>query len=285
MTIPGSAYWPVELESAFDQDTKLPVLSPIALRVVQLSDDPLCDSRRLGETISGDPGLSARVLKLANSSFYGYGGQVTNLQQAIVLLGFGTIKNVILGISLTDLFPRMPSSKYVDHFWQDSYLTGCLAFLIARSIRHPNQAYAFTAGLLHDVGKLVLQTKYPAETRAIGEKASDDAEALKMEGECFGFNHAHVGAWLAATWKFPDALIEAIGRHNDPDQATCDGLLTTIVCVAGHLKGSRDETLPDGIPDTLLIHGIDRDLLTKVWDSWYKQRDGHLSTLDLMKTL
>lgn len=282
MSSSATALWPVSVDRAFDGETRLPVLSPVALRVIQLSDDPLCDARKVAETVSADAGLTARILKLANSSYYGYAGQMTSLPQAIVLLGNGTIRNVVLGLSMSDLCKSTGSTPYVDGFWENSFLAGCLALSAAKLIGHAHHAHAFTAGLLHDVGKLIIQHSCVDVANMIAGQLTDESTSVvDVEERLLGFNHAHVGGWAAARWKFPPTLIEAIGLHESPQSATLDPELCASVALAAHYAASASEVTPDdGWPRPRPFEG---ELFDKLWQTWVPQRAEQLNTLEFMR--
>ena len=276
-------YWPDAVKTAFKRDLNLPVLSPVAIRVVQLSNDPVCDSRRLGETISADPGLSARVLKLANSSYYGFSGDIISVQQAIILIGFSAIRNLVLGLSMKDLFANCPETTYLDELWSHSYLTACLADTLVSYISCPHQCYTFTAGLLHNIGKLVIQSTYSKQTSAIiGASYSQNIPLHLVEEKVIGFNHAHVGGWAAKCWNLPTSLVETIALHHTPTKAKEASTLCAITSLSSFLARRKDETLPTDIPSVFLIPQISETMLVKMWEKWIPLRQTHLEAVGFL---
>ena len=203
---------------------RLPTIPAVAVRIVDLVQRPDVSIDVLGETIAADPALAARVLRTANSGFYGRPRSVTRIRDAILVLGLRTVKTLALGFSLVgDL--RGHAGKGVDHtwLWQRSLLTATIGrTLSARSGKRIDDE-AFLGGLLHMLGVIALEQALGDEYDAIGKKVGPDITALsKAESKRFGIDHPRVGAALAERWNLPSELVAAIRYSLTPDQAPED---------------------------------------------------------------
>jgi len=194
---------------------QLPSLPSVVAQLLDLfsAEDP--DSAAIGRAFDHDQALAARVLRVANSSFYGMTGQVGSVQNAIVVLGLRNLRNLTLAAAVTTSFPAFASDWFDQKiFWQHSLAVAQGADVLAqRAGMH--QESAFTTGLLHDIGRLALITCFPAQMREVVLYQRDrDCDAGEAEQAVLGLDHAMVGAALARRWKFPAAVQEAIARHH-----------------------------------------------------------------------
>jgi putative nucleotidyltransferase with HDIG domain len=179
--------------------------------------------------IARDQGLTARVLRIANSSFYGLQHKVGSINEAVVVLGFRAIRSMVLAVGINGVFR-------VDHctgFNPQTYLRHSVAVgLAARSLAQltgHNPELAFTAGILHDLGELALASNFTvqyAETLAYQRK--HDCFLVVAERDILGMDHSEVGGLLADTWRFPNELRQALAEHHSPAAATADSLADLI---------------------------------------------------------
>ena len=228
----------------------LPSLPAVVMELLDSIDAEEVDIAVLARKVALDGALTAKTLRLANSSLYGLQVRVTTLQQAITYLGFQTARNLITAAALTGCFPEGRCRGFSHPaFWRHSLATAICAQVLARHLRF-NQDYAFTAGLLHDVGRLVLVSCFPDHyARVIAWRGAQDAQWLDAERTVLGIDHVDAGLALAEHWHFSDTMRLAIGHHHAPDVPGA-GFLAAIVHVADaivhalDLAGVADETVP-----------------------------------------
>lgn len=203
--------------------------------MISLTDDPNSTAKDLNDVISQDQSLTASVLRLANSAYYGFPRRISTVTEAIILLGFNAIRGLVLAASVHDVLNREMSGYALGQgeLWRHSYACGIGARIIARRVKFPIIDQAFTAGLLHDIGKVVLnfflQDVYQEVTRRI-EK--EKVPFMVAEATVLGFDHAAVGARVAEAWNLPVELAEPIAYHHQPMAAPNHRRLAAIVHVS-----------------------------------------------------
>ena len=226
----------------------LPALPTIVLELLSSFDDPDVDIARLATTISHDQALTARTLRLANSSFYGLSAKVKTISQAIMMLGFDTVRTLVATGAIVHVLPAGNAAPLdLAQFWRHSMATAVCARNVARRTRlNPEQA--FLGGLLHDIGRLVLATRFPLQYgAALAWRIEHDAWQIEAEQQVLGMTHQQVGLMLAEAWQFPPLIQRAIGFHHAP--AVDDlGDLPSIVHVANTIVHALDLDGGNGAP-------------------------------------
>ncbi len=195
-------------------------LPEITTRVVAVVENPKSTARDVHEIIRNDPALAVKILKVVNSAFYGLPAQVASLDRAIVMLGLSAVKNIALAASLSRLFrPGAISTRFdARDLWTHSVSVGVCARLLAEQ-GHIAAEEIFVAGLVHDIGLLAEYQLFPEKLRETSERAETSAENfLEVERELIGADHQAFGAALAARWKFPFSLRNAIAYHHNPER-------------------------------------------------------------------
>ncbi len=228
----------------------LPSLPAVVMELLSSIDQEDADISVLAKKVSYDQALTAKTLRLANSSLYGLQVKVTTIQQAITFLGFQTTRNLITAAAVTGCFAAGQCPGFDDKaFWRHSIATAACCKVLARRVRF-NQDYAFTAGLLHDIGRLVLVSSFPERYQQVMEyRNTNDTYVLDAEHAVMGADHVMAGLALAEHWNFSDTMKSAIAFHHDPD-AEGAGVLAAIVHVANaivhalDLAGDPDELVP-----------------------------------------
>ena len=228
----------------------LPSLPAVVMELLGSIDQEDVDISVLAKKVSHDQALTAKTLRLANSSLYSLQVKVTTIQQAITFLGFQTTRNLITAAAVTGCFAQGQCAGFSHKaFWRHSIATAACCKVLARRMR-VNQDYAFTAGLLHDIGRLVLVSTFPQQyEEVLAHQRRTDSALLDAEREVMGVDHVVAGAALAQHWNFSDTMKTAIACHHDPD-APGAGLLAMIVHVANaivhalDLVGDEDELVP-----------------------------------------
>jgi putative nucleotidyltransferase with HDIG domain len=228
----------------------LPSLPAVVMELLNSIEQDEIDISVLARKVSYDQALTAKTLRLANSSSYGLQVKVTTIQQAITFLGFQATRNLIMAAAITGCFPNGRCHGFNDRaFWRHSFATAVCARALARRLRF-NQDVAFTAGLLHDIGRLVLVTAHPQAYRAVIDwHTAQSAGWLQAERAVLGVDHVDAGVALAEHWQFSDTMRQAIAYHHAPDLHGA-GFLAAIVHVADavvhalDIAGEAEEVVP-----------------------------------------
>ena len=207
----------VEAERLIRRVEELPTLPAIITRILEVLEDERTSARDLERVVSCDQSIAARVLRIANSAYYGFSREITTMHRAIIILGFQTVRALALGSSIFETFLGGDKRSCFDRttYWLHSIATSRCAMAMARRTGGVDSEEAFMAGLLHDIGMVVMDHVMREEYRPVLEKAIRQEGPLhRLEREAWGFDHADVGAWLGEHWKFPVSLLEAIGFHH-----------------------------------------------------------------------
>lgn len=241
---------PIAIEEVVKHIRDLPSLSAVVVELLASMEHEDVDIHVLAAKISLDQALAAKTLRLANSSFYGMSAKVTTIQQAISVLGFHSIRTLVTACSITASFAETPGGTLnFKGFWRHSVGTAACARLLAPHFRI-NPDTAFTAGLLHDIGALVLATRFPAQYAAmLAHRHEHDCYIVEAEQAVFGIDHALVGRALAAYWKFPISIQDAVADHHNPATPARPGLpqlvhVANTVAHALDLSEIEDDLVP-----------------------------------------
>lgn len=196
----------------------IPTLPIVASQVNDLINNPHSSASDIAEVLKQDQALTAKVLKLVNSPYYGVPGGVTSVQRALTFLGFNTVAQIVLSVSVLSLFPQEStrSSFSIPAFWTHSLATAITAGVIARTVKHPRPDEAFTCGLLHDIGKMVIHQIAPEIlTDTIDLAKKNSISFLEAEMELGLPTHTQIGRKTAELWGLPIVIQECIYRHHD----------------------------------------------------------------------
>jgi HD-like signal output (HDOD) protein len=206
----------------------------VCIQMLDLVDSPKATAHEIGEVIASDPNLSARLLKLVNSSFYGYSNSIDTLSRAIAIVGMRELYSLAVSVTAIRSFSKIPVEIIsMDTFWRHSLFCGIIARYLGKrcGILHPERL--FVAGLLHDIGALVVFARAPEKAKELLLVAQGDENTLAYaEQQEFGFSHADLGGMLAELWNLPDTLVEAISCHHNPLDAVCSKQQAAIIKIA-----------------------------------------------------
>ncbi len=222
----------------------LPTLPQVVAKVMQVVGNPMATAADLNEVISMDQALTAKVLRLANSAYYGFPKEITNITQAVVILGFNTIRNLALSVSVHRLLFEGRERGRFSHrdFWKHSVATAVLAKILAKKVGFKSEENAFTAGLLHDIGKNFFDQHSHEEFNQALQASRQTGRPLWMEErEILSLDHGQVGRWMAEKWNLPADLTAAIALHHQPNLEDAHGVLVAIVHAANEI--SREQGL------------------------------------------
>ena len=209
----------------------LPTIPVLLARILTVVDGERSSVRDLVEVMQRDQSLTARVLRLANSGFFGYARQVASVSRAVMLLGFSTVRNLALGMKIWETLVAEPGLSLAE-LWTHSALVGLAARQIAQRTHVADPEEVFTAGLLHDVGRVILSLRFKQRYGAVS--AGPAAELVSRERHAFGVDHAQAGGWLAEAWQLPLVLASTAAHHHDRLDSTTLGV-PTIVNLANRL--------------------------------------------------
>lgn len=225
-----------EVKRNIQRIKNLPTLPPIVSKVAKMVENPETSTADVGKVIAQDQVLSARVLRMANSPFFGMSRKISSVTQGLVILGFDVIKGLVLTSSVFEMI-----QDSIVGLWEHS--TGCAAAakIIAGIVEQPDPEEVSVAALLHDLGKVVLTARMPKEdTARIMELVSEKRISFfEAERQALGFTHAEIGLWLAQHWKLPPTITEPMCLHHAPAKATAAPRQTAIVHLADIIIRAR----------------------------------------------
>jgi putative nucleotidyltransferase with HDIG domain len=235
---------------------QLPAHPNVAMRVVLETNDPRSSAARLGRLIEIDPSLTAHVMRLANSAFYGLSTRVSSAARAVAVLGFSMVRSMAAGIATGVLDPD--SGALPAGFWEHSVATAVAASLLAPRVGCSGSD-AFSLGLLHDVGAALLYRLHPEAYEMVVNRAiAGGVPLVHAEHEAFGTSHDVAAGRVFAAWKFPPDLVRAIGNHHQPVRSQPASPLSALLAAAEELA----HWLPDAPrgepyrPDALAAIGV-----------------------------
>ncbi len=223
------------LEHIVNKVNDMPVLPNRVNKIIEITEDPDSTIEDLEREILKDQSLTSRILKLANSAYYGYPRKINTVSQATILLGFQTVKSMALASTVSKMMEAELKGYALEEndLWTQSQTCAIVSRYIAKDIHYPRPETAYIAGLLRDIGKTILNFYVEQEYNAIVNKVEyGHMSFLDAEEEILGFNHAQVGEKIATKWNFPEELVEAIGLHHSPEKSTIDPELVSIVHIA-----------------------------------------------------
>lgn len=237
---------------------ELPTLPHVAAKLTALVRNPRVSASDVGQAIAADQAMTTRVLRLVNSAYYGFPRKISTIQQAVVILGFNAVKNLVLGASVFDLFRSRNGTLDRYELWVHSVGCGIAAKMIVGKTRGADPEEAFTAGILHDVGKVIIDTSLGDQARRIDELvAAGEVSRYEAEQQVLGVSHATIGRWGAEQWNLPTPLTQAIAHHHQPSRAeeskigVCAIAVADRVCRQIGMGSGGDALVPEVEPQAL----------------------------------
>lgn len=194
-------------------------LPDVYLRINRLIEDPDSTVADIANVVSQDPSFTIRLLGIANSSLYHFSSRIETVARAVTIIGTGQVRNLSLSMSVASSFDGMPNELVsMSNFWRHSLLCALVSRHLAEEARRCDRDVLFTAGLLHDIGELVIFSRLPAQAQQALLVVLDSGEEIAVpqaERQIIGFDHADVGGELARYWNLPPVLTECIAHHHD----------------------------------------------------------------------
>ncbi|HWP95787.1 MAG TPA: HDOD domain-containing protein [Syntrophomonadaceae bacterium] len=225
----------ISLESIIEAVNDIPALPHVVVRIMQLTDDPNTTPQDIHSVLNQDQAMTARVLRLANSAYYGYARRIATITDAVVLLGFNTIRSIVMAAAVSELLNKKIEGYALEEgeLWRHSQASAITARFLARRCKFAQVDLAYTAGLLHDIGKVILNRYMKDAYHEVVDLVSNqEMPFMQAEEQVLGCNHALIGARVAEKWSLPPQLVEAIQLHHYPDLAQANEKLTAIVHMA-----------------------------------------------------
>lgn len=222
-----------ELELIIMTAGDLPTIPVVATKVMQLIENETTTAEEMARVVAADPAVAARVLKISNSSFYGCQRQIQTLSHAIMILGFSTLKSLVVAASLKQVYK--PYGLTEKMLWEHSFGAGLAARIIANATRLVNEEEAFLGGLFHDIGKIIMNTMDNQQFQSVMQKCyNENISFQEAEQQVYPYTHAEVGGLVIKKWNFPATLMNAVLSHHSFDFAGDeDPYQVRLSCVVG----------------------------------------------------
>lgn len=228
----------------------------ICFKVFELMESKHGTAEAMGDVISQDPNLTARLLKIVNSAYFNFPSRIDTVSRAVSIIGSADLYNLVVAVKAVRCFSKIPADLVnIDSFWQHSLYTGLIAKDIAKKckILHPERL--FIAGLLHDIGSLILFNAQPDISRQMLDEVEGSEAGLAIaEQEAYGYTHADVGSDLMKIWNLPEALQEATKYHHNPTAAKTAVFETSVLHLADALANQTGMgTFAEEAPEEVFI--------------------------------
>jgi HD-like signal output (HDOD) protein len=216
---------PDQLQDLLNNFEELPTIPEILFQILRILDDPDSGAGDLAEVVRLDAPLTARILRLANSPYYSTRGDMADIHRCIAVLGYRTIRQVAICVSVATSVvtaaARAQGELDYRELWRHSVATGAIAKKLAEMTGYPEPEEVFTAGLLHDLGKFILEIYSPRSYgQVIASRRDSGLSLVEAERDAFGFDHAVLGEAFGFSWRFPGLLNRCFGHHHDSDGPT-----------------------------------------------------------------
>ena len=221
------------LQNLVDKSPQISSLPTIFFQINAAVEDPESSFVETGEIISSDPSLSARLLRIVNSSFFGFPNEIETITHAVTIVGMAQLRDLALATTVVNQFKGIPKNLInMENFWLHSVATGLTAKVIAIYRRETNADRFYLMGMLHDLGRLLLLLNIPDSMKAVVEKYESGGILYEVENDVLGFDHAAAAGQLMQSWQLPVMLQEAVAYHHKPQQAPKYPVAASIVHLA-----------------------------------------------------
>lgn len=249
------------LKERLSRIEELPSLPTIVAEINELLSNPKASAKQLAVTIMRDPAITAKVLKISNSAFFGFAQPITSVNQAIVALGFNTVRSIVLCSSVIEAFSGDSKFKTFNRreFWVFSVAVGAAARVVARNAKAPKLENAFVAGLLHGVGKIIFDEYFHEPfMRAVEKSKAEQMSWWEAEKACFGITDAVVSGVMLQIWKLSDDLALPVMYQEDPFEAPEEHRANAAFVLVGNVLA---RTLMVGDPGDILVPALSPEVL------------------------
>ena len=214
-----------QIFSHIQESTPLPSLPHILIKLIDVCDNEEAPISTVGPIVAQDTAMSSKVLRLVNSAYFDLQRTFSDLDKAVVFLGASTIKDLAINASVQQVISGLKNSNgfNIGHFWYNSLLSATLGRRIAQAINHTNTEEVYLAGLLHNIGHLILFNTFPKEYTLVQEKRVNGPSECTEEERLIGVNHCEAGAWLIRKWKISPFIADAAYYHHHAPEYIKDG--------------------------------------------------------------
>ena len=287
----GSELARMKLRAKIEQIKNLPTLPEVASKLMNMLLDEACSAAQLAKEIANDQSLTAKVLKVVNSAYYGFHRQITTLQEAVVILGLEEMQRLIATISVFSVLkPSTIGTFSRKSLWEHSVATAIAGELIAVRLGRSMKGI-FVCGLLHDIGKVALDQFFHEDWEAILNKAQKESVWIgTIEQARFGTTHAEVGGWLVERWSLPPVIVDAISGHHRIQQTDASEIglwaviqLADLMTRQGHFGSGGDEAIPPTVEDLQVSLGLSDSDLEKLHEQFQERIQEVIESWDLLK--
>jgi len=211
----------------------LPTIPSVITKIIRVVQDEKSEAKDLVKVIENDQALASKILRIANSAYYGRRGQITNIVKATILLGFELIKNLSISISVINAFGNKIENSFfnLEKFWTHSIGVGVASQIIATECKKNDIETLFTLGVIHDIGKLIFIFICPEEYKKSLILVKEEGISIReAEEKIFGIDHTLVGFWVCKRWNLPEMFTTIIKNHHKPLQNTDYSAENAIIC-------------------------------------------------------
>jgi putative nucleotidyltransferase with HDIG domain len=270
----------IRLDNIGERTRDLPTLPIVATNILEHTNNPKSSALQISRIIRQDPALASRVLRMANSAFYGFPGKISTISRAVIILGFDALRNIVLASSVFEMFPARKTGTDFDPegFWMHSIGCAVTSKVIGKKMGMQNLEEVFLCGLLHDIGKLVLHKYYEKGFSGVLHLIKEK-EILMRDGEqeLLGVDHAEVGGKLAEKWNLPKIIVAAIRFHHNPPLAHGSEAIAAIahssdiLCRAIRIGNAGDRKIPCINKDAWKLLGLNKKVIRGLFSEIEKE--------------
>ena len=263
-------------------------LPDVCVRVKEMVDDPECSASDIGKVVSSDAALTARLLRIVNSAFYQFPARIETVSRAITIVGNRELRDLVFAASVAGIFEKVSNDLIdIEAFWRHAVYCGIVSRIIAGRCRVLHKERLFVAGLMHDIGRLVIAFKLPSECRQVLNHMKENQLSLHVaEKDILGFDHAEVGAELMKAWSLPYTHQLAALNHHAPENANDCMLEASIVFLANTITelaeaGTDNVDVLKSVPEQ--IWEITNVSIDDIEDILVEARDQFIDALSLIR--
>lgn len=248
----------MNLEDLINNAQKLPHIPKVVQELIENFGDDDVSVDEVAKKISSDQVLTIKVLRAANSAHYGGNRKIGSVNDAVLLLGFNAVRTLVLASGLTGAF-KVPDTFDLPKFWQDSFAVAATCKWIAR-FSHDDAEAAFTCGMIHNIGELLINMLLPGECAEIKKIVDRGANQFDIQKKVLGFDFSEAGAELTDRWKFPDSIVKGILYQSNPAAEAIFPRLAGVINLALYINIMNEQ----GATNALILAGFPKEIATKL---------------------